>query len=84
MVGFGCLTNLLTSSVWVTRGNLRFAWTQNGEQFATATPQGVYRREGSIFKIYSLDMVSDGVINIVSGEADFVAKTMTFKVSQLK
>ena len=28
-------------------------------------------------------MVSDGVINIVSGEADFVSKTMTFKVSQL-
>ena len=29
-----------------------FAWTQNGEQFATATLQGVYRREGSIFKMY--------------------------------
>ncbi len=29
-------------------------------------------------------MVSDGMINIVSGEADFVAKTLTFKVSQLK
>ena len=61
-----------------------FAWTQNDEQFATATLQGGYRREASIFKMYSLDMVSDGVINIVSGEADFVAKTMTFKVSQLK
>jgi len=33
--------------------------------------------------MYSLDMVSDGVINIVSGEVDFVAKTMTFKVSEL-
>ena len=61
-----------------------FAWTQNGEQFATATLQGVYCREGSIFKMYSLDLVSDGVINIVSGDADFVSKTMTFKVSQLK
>ena len=61
-----------------------FAWTQNGEQFATATLQGIYRREGTVFQMYSLDMVSDGVINIVSGEADFVAKTMTFKVSQLK
>ena len=61
-----------------------FAWTQHGEQFATATLQGVYRREGSIFKMYSLDMVSDGVINIVLGEADFVSTTMTFKVSQLK
>ena len=60
-----------------------FAWTQNGEQFATATLQGVYRRKGTIFQMYSLDMVSDGVINIVSGEVDFVAKTMTFKVSPL-
>ena len=34
--------------------------------------------------MYSLDTVSDGVINIVSGEADFLAKTMTFKVSHLK
>jgi hypothetical protein len=61
-----------------------FAWTQNGEEFATATLQGVYRRKGTIFEMYSLDMVSDGVVNIVSGEADFVAKTMTFKVSPLK
>ena len=61
-----------------------FAGTQNAEQFATATLQGVYRREGTVFQMYSLDMVSDGVINIVSGEADFVAKTMAFKVSQLK
>ena len=61
-----------------------FAWTQNGEEFATATLQGVYRRKGTIFEMYSLDMVSDGVVNIVSGEADFVAKTMTFKVSPPK
>lgn len=60
------------------------AWTQNGEEFATATLQGVYRRKGTIFEMYSLDMVSNGVINIVSGEADFVAKTFTFKVSELK
>ena len=60
-----------------------FAWTQNDEQFVTATLQGVYRRKGAIFQMYSLDMVSDGVINIVSGEVDFVAKTMTFKVSPL-
>ena len=61
-----------------------FAWTQNGEEFATATLQGVYRRNGTVFQMYSLDMVSNGVINIVSGEVDFVSKTMTFKVSPLK
>ncbi len=61
-----------------------FAWTQSGEQFATAMLQGVYRREGTVFQMYSLDMVSYGVINIVSREADFVAKTMASKVSQPK
>ena len=55
-----------------------------GRLTPSATLQGVYRRAGTVFQMYSLDMVSDGVINIVSGEADFVAKTMTFKVSQLK
>ncbi len=60
------------------------AWTQNGEEFATATLQGVYRRKGTVFQMYSLDMVSNGVINIVSGKADFVAKTLTFKVSELQ
>ena len=34
--------------------------------------------------MYSLDMVSNGVINIVSGEADFVNQTMTFEVSELQ
>ena len=61
-----------------------FAWTQNREQFATATLQGVYRSEGTVFRMCSTDIVSDGVINIASGEADFVAKTMTLKVSQIK
>ena len=55
--------------------------TQNGEEFATATARCVPK--SAIF-LYSLDMVSNGVINIVSGEADFVAKTLTFKVSELK
>ena len=61
-----------------------YAWTQNGEEFARATLQGVYRRKGSVFQMYSLDMVSNGVINIVSGEADFVNQTMTFEVSELQ
>ena len=29
-----------------------FAWTQSGEQFATAMLQGVYRREGTVFQMY--------------------------------
>ena len=61
-----------------------FARTQNGEEFTTAALQDVYRRNGTVLQMYSLDMVSNGIVNIVSGEADFVSKTMTYKVSPLK
>ena len=61
-----------------------FAWTQQGENVVTATVQGVYKKDGKVFRIYSLDNASNGKFNIVSGEADFVAKTMKFKVSELK
>jgi hypothetical protein len=50
----------------------------------TATIQGVYKKDGKVFRIYSLDNASNGKFNIVSGEADFVAKTMKFKVSELE
>ena len=60
-----------------------FAWTQQGEDVVTATLQGVYKKDGKVFRMYSLDNVSNGKFNIVSGEADFVAKTMKFKVSEL-
>lgn len=60
-----------------------FAWTQQGEEVVMATLQGVYRKVGKIFYMYSFDNVGDGKINIVSGQADFVAKTMKFKVSEL-
>ena len=61
-----------------------FAWTQKGEDVVTGTVQGIYKKDGKIFRMYSLDNASNGVFNIVSGEADFVAKTMKFKVSQLQ
>ena len=61
-----------------------FVWTQQGEDVVTATVQGVYKKDGKIFRIYSLDNASNGKFNIVSGEVDFVAKTMKFKVSELQ
>jgi len=61
-----------------------FAWTQKGEKEVTATLQGVYKKEGKVYRLYSLDNASNGKINVVSGTADFVAKTMTFKVSELE
>jgi len=49
-----------------------------------ATLQGVYKKEGKVFKMYSYDNVTDGNIMIVSGVVDFVAQTMKFEVSPLK
>ena len=59
------------------------AWTQQGEDVVTATLQGVYKKDGKVFRVYSLENVSNENFNIVSGEVDFVAKTMKFKVSEL-
>ena len=61
-----------------------FAWAQNGEEVNTATLRGVWKKSGKIFNLYTLDIVSNGKINIGSGEVDFVAKTIKFKVSELK
>ena len=61
-----------------------FVWTQEGVDVVTATVQGVYKKDGKIFRLYSFDNASNGKFNIVTGEADFVAKTMKFKVSELQ
>jgi hypothetical protein len=56
-----------------------------GEDIVRATLQGVYRKEGKVFKMYSYDNTTDdNKIMIVSGVVDFVAQTMKFKVSPLK
>lgn len=56
------------------------AWRQNGEEVNTAILQGVYVKDGKVFKMYSFDMVSNGVVNLALGTVDFVAKTMKFHV----
>lgn len=62
-----------------------FAWTQMGEKIINGSLQGVWKKDGAVFKMYSLDNdATNGVFNIVSGEVDFVAKTMKFKVAPIK
>ena len=60
------------------------AWAQKGEAIRTATLQGVVRKEGSVFKMYSLDLVSDKTINMALGTVNFVDKTMSFEVMEIK
>ena len=59
------------------------AWTQVGEEIFEASIQGVYVKIGSLFKIYSLDIVSDNKIQMKVGQVDLVKKTMKFEVSDI-
>lgn len=59
------------------------AWTQIGEEIFEASIQGVYVKIGSLFKIYSLDIVSDNKIQMKVGQVDLVKKTMKFEVSDI-
>jgi hypothetical protein len=59
------------------------AWTQNGETIATATLQGIYVKNGALFKLYGLNTLSDGKFHYAIGHVDFVAQTMTFKVADI-
>jgi hypothetical protein len=56
-----------------------------GEKIVKATLQGVIKKEGKVFKMYSYDNTTDdNKIMIVSGIVDFVEQTIKFKVSPLK
>ena len=61
-----------------------YAWTQNGEEIVTATLQGVWKKNGAVFDMYTFDAVSNGLINVATGKMDLVNRTMRFKVAPLK
>ena len=61
-----------------------FAWTQSGEEIVTATLQGVWKKNGAVFDMFTFDAVSNGLINVATGEMDLVNRTMKFKVAPLK
>ena len=61
-----------------------YAWAQNGEDIVTATLQGVVKKNGAVFDIYTFDAVSSGEINVATGEMDLVNRTMKFKGASLK
>ena len=59
-----------------------WAWSQVGEETVTATLQGISKKEGSVYKMYTLDLVSNGKTNFAIGTLDMVAKTMKFEVAE--
>ena len=61
-----------------------YAWTQSGEDIVTATLQGVVKKNGAVFDMFTFDAVSNGVINVATGEMDLVNRTMKFKIAPLK
>ena len=60
------------------------AWTQNGEEITRAILRGIYRKNGNIFKLYTLDNLSNGKFIIATGELDMVKKTLNFKASYVE
>ena len=60
-----------------------FAWTQSGETVVTATLQGTYFKQGSIFKLYSWDITSERKLNMAIGVIDFVAGTVKADVREV-
>ena len=61
-----------------------FIWTKMGEEITKETTQGVYRKQGKVFKMYALDNLTNEKTYVVSGIADFVKKTLKFKASEVK
>ena len=60
------------------------AWTQNGEEITTAILRGIYRRNGDVFKLYTLDNLSNGKFILATGTLDMVKKTLNFKASYVE
>ena len=60
------------------------AWTQVGEDFARASLQGIWKRNGKIFELYTFDNVTDGKKTVAKGVLDLVNKTLKFDASQFE
>mgnify|MGYP001167064144 FL=1 len=58
------------------------AWTQAGENFNRASLQGIWKRNGKIFELYTFDNVTDGKKTVAKGILDMVNKTLKFEASQ--
>ena len=51
---------------------------------AQALLQGIWKRNGKIFEIYTFDNVTDGKKTVAKGILDFVNKTLKFEASQFE
>lgn len=60
------------------------AWTQVEEDFARASLQGIWKRKGKIFELYTFDNVTDGKKTVAKGVLDLVNKTLKFDASQFE
>lgn len=60
------------------------AWSQSGENFNRASLQGIWKRNGKIFELYTFDNVTDGNKTVAKGILDMVKKTLKFEASQFE
>jgi hypothetical protein len=45
--------------------------------------QGFYVKQGTVFKLYTLDAVSNGKFNFAIGTLNFIEKTLNFEVAEI-
>ena len=53
-------------------------WGQQGEKFLRGTLQGVWRRNGQIFELMTLDNINDGNIIFAVGKLNMATRTLKF------
>ena len=53
---------------------------EKGGEMRFASLQGIWKREGTIVTMYTLDSVSNGVMNYAKGSVDLYAGTLKFAV----
>ena len=60
------------------------AWSQAGDIFNQASLQGIWKRNGSIYELYTFDNVTDGKKTVAKGVLDMINKTLRFEASQFE
>ncbi len=60
------------------------AWSQAGDKFNQASLQGIWKRNGSIYELYTFDNVTDGKKTVAKGVLDMINKTLKFEASQFE
>ena len=84
-MGFGTITFKNFSSDQTQGEYSGYFWTQVDESTFRGTTSGMWKKEGKIYKTIAFDNdVVGGIINLATGDWNFVQRKASFKVAPLK